>query len=392
MASRLKHAAFFDIIICGAGLAGLSLVYRAMKTGIWKDLQILVVDEPAHERQDKTWSFWAKEPGPFDEIICKKWPKLLFVTHEGSQIPLRLNGYVYNSILSVDFEALTLSYLANCTNVTFCYEKVLSMHSAGQECTIQTSDNSYTSKYIFNSIYTKPAMNTGEQYFLQHFKGLLIKTSLPQFDPEVASLMDFRTGQEHGASFFYALPFSRNELFVEYTIFSKTLLEKEQYDQKISEYLRKVLKVDAYEVTKTEYGVIPMTDHVFERFDGNVVNIGSAGGDTRGATGYTFTNVQKTVGKILDSWTKDQTPFFKSENIGIKNQLYDGTLLSVLDAGQYPGHQIFADLFTGTRADHVFSFLDAESSLITDISIIKALRPLPFLKAMLSVIGRKIKI
>ncbi len=390
MASRLKESGHFDIIVSGAGLAGLSLLYRAMRTGIWSDLKILVLDVPAVERQEKTWSFWAKEPGPFEEIICKQWNSLSFITHTDKKIPLHLNGYRYNSILSSDFQSLTLSYLAGCTNITFSNEKVLSMNTAADHCTVQTADACYTSKYVFNSVYTKPELHTGEQYFLQHFKGLMIKTRSARFDPDEASLMDFRTGQEHGTSFFYALPFKDNELFVEYTVFSKTLLEQEAYDKKIKVYLENVLKLDSYEVLKTEYGVIPMTDHVFTRFNGNIVNIGSAGGDTRGATGYTYSNVQKTVEKILRSWTETQTPFFKVENVGIKHQLYDGTLLGVLDSGNYKGHQIFEDLFSRTKADRVFAFLDAESNMINDLSIITSLRPMPFLEAMSAVLARKI--
>jgi lycopene beta-cyclase len=392
MASSIKQPGYFDIIISGAGLAGLSLLYQAMKAGIWNDLQILVLDEPAAERHHKTWSFWAKDPGPFDEIICKRWNNLVFITHQDKRIPLRLNGYTYNSIQSADFRAFALHYLGSCKNLTFSYEQVISMKSEAGLCSLKTTTALYTSKFIFNSVYKKPELINGEQYFLQHFKGLMIKTSLPQFNPDEASLMDFRTGQEHGTSFFYALPFKANELFVEYTVFSKTLLDQDVYEAKISEYLSRVLKIDAYEVIKSEYGVIPMTDHVFPRFEGNIVNIGSSGGDTRGATGYTFSNVQKTVGKILRSWEQTQTPFFRDENIGIKHQLYDGTLLSVLDKGQYKGHQIFEDLFSRTRADFVFSFLDAESTMVEDIRIIKSLRPLPFLKGMISVLSRKLKI
>jgi lycopene beta-cyclase len=390
MASRVKQSGYFDIIIAGAGLAGLSLLYRAMQAGTWNDLKILVLDVPIAEKPDRTWSFWAKGPGPFDPIVCKQWANLLFVTHKGRKIPLHLNGYTYNSILSSDFHAFTLAYLSDCTNVTFSYEEVLSMETAVDHCTVQTALAYYTSKYVFNAIYKKPSLKTGEQYFLQHFKGLMIKTGRHQFDPDEASLMDFRTGQEHGTSFFYALPFKDNELFVEYTVFSKAVLDQAAYDKKIKEYIENVLKVASYEVTKTEYGVIPMTDHVFPRFNGNIVNIGSAGGDTRGATGYTYSNVQKTVEKILQSWTETQTPFFKVENVGIKHQLYDGTLLRVLDAGQYKGHQIFEDLFSRTKADRVFSFLDAETNIIADLSIITSLRPMPFLKAMTSVLAGKI--
>jgi lycopene beta-cyclase len=389
MAGGIKEPVSCDIFFAGGGMAALSLLYRAMKAGLWQDKSIIVVDQ--NEFKAKNWSFWKKGDGPFDQLICKSWTKLSFFSNAGQEQDLDVQDYAYHTIRSRDFFRHCLAYLGGFENIRFIHEEVRSIKAKENSCELETTTARFRSTYLFNSIYLKPELKPGEQYFLQHFKGLMIRSAALNLDPERAFLMDFRTSQEHGTSFVYTLPFSEKEVFVEFTVFSKHLLEQKAYDKEVDTYISEVLNLEEFEILEEEYGVIPMTDHVFSRFQGNIVHLGSAGGDTRGATGYTFTNVQKTVTRILDAWKKTGTPFFRQENIGLKQHLYDATLLEVLNKGKYPGHQIFQDLFKGTPAPVVFSFLDAESSLFNDLLLIKSLRPMPFLKAMISVLSRKSK-
>ena len=51
----------YDIIVCGGGMAGLSLVYRALKEGIWNNQKILIIEKDAKDQNDRTWCFWQKE-------------------------------------------------------------------------------------------------------------------------------------------------------------------------------------------------------------------------------------------------------------------------------------------------------------------------------------------
>ncbi|CAM3935976.1 lycopene beta-cyclase [Pedobacter westerhofensis] len=370
-----------DILICGGGLAGLSLLYRAMKLGIWEGQQIIVVDRSDKGSNDRTWSFWKKEYSCFEELIRHRWDQLVFFSNDGNRLQLNSGGYTYNSIKSIDFYHAVLSYLRACTNITFVQADVLSVSSAEDSCTLITPEHTYVSRYLFNSIYHQPELQAKEQYFLQHFKGIRIKTGSAVPPLSEAWLMDFRTEQKNGTTFFYTLPVANDELFIEYTLFSKSVLPMEMYDQQIKKYILEVLHIGQYEVLEDEYGVIPMTDHLFKRFEGNIVHIGTAGGDTRASTGYTFTNTQKTVGRILDSLQSAGHPFFKEENTGLKQQLYDATLLNVLAEGEYQGHQLFGDLFKKAPAYRIFAFLDSESSVLQDFFIMRSLRTMPFLKA-----------
>ncbi|MET1056219.1 MAG: lycopene cyclase family protein [Pedobacter sp.] len=370
-----------DILICGAGMAGLSLLYRAMKAGIWEGQRIIVVDRSDKGTNDKTWSFWKKDDSCFEELILHKWHQLVFFSNDGSRVALNSGGYTYNSIRSIDFYNYVLSYLRTFSSISFVQSDITSVVSSGDQCILNTAEHTYIATYLFNSIYHQPEPSPKGQYFLQHFKGVKIKTrnAIPPLSE--AWLMDFRTGQQNGTTFFYTLPMADDELFVEYTLFSKSVLTMDEYDQQIKKYIREILHIDQYEVLENEYGIIPMTDHLFKRFDGNIIHIGTAGGDTRASTGYTFTNTQKTIGKILLSFQAEGHPFFKEENTGLKQQLYDATLLDVLAQNEYKGHQLFSDLFKKAPAYRIFAFLDGETSILQDIFIMKSLKKLPFMQS-----------
>ena len=379
-----------DILISGAGLAGLSLLYRAMKSGIWETEKIIIVDKSDKSGNDKTWSFWKTDPTDFEDIIRHQWKDLVFYSNDGKKIPLKSGGYTYNSIKSIDFYHYIISALQHYPNISFVQEDIIDINYSAGECKLITASATYLSKYLYNSIYTQPELLKGEQYFLQHFKGVKIKTVQSAIPVTEAYLMDFRTGQEHGTTFFYTLPMAKDELFIEYTLFSASLLPLAEYDLQIRTYLKDVLKINEYEILEEEFGAIPMTDHQFKRFEGNIIHIGTSGGDTRASTGYTFTNTQKTIDKIIDSIQTSGHPFFEVENISLKAQLYDAALLNVLAKKKYEGYQLFYDLFSKTSAHRIFAFLDAETTVFEDIYIMKSLRILPFFQSFTAAVYKRL--
>jgi len=372
-----KH---FDIIIAGSGISGYSLLYEALQQGLWSDKKILVIDSKFEERPNKMISFWDHENSRFRPYCAANWQKLAFYSHSGKKTELVLDDYEYFTIDSHHLLSSYHQFLEGCPNIVFLEAKVTDCQSGNGTCKVGTDQGNFTSNYVFNSIFSPPNIPGKYQYFLQHFKGVLIRLEEPFKDYKEATIMDYRTGQQHGTTFFYCLPMSADSIFVEYTLFSKTLLPDAAYNEAIRKYLAEVLRIDKYQIVSEEQGVIPMTDYPFKRRNGNIIHLGTAGGDTRGSTGYTFCNVQQTIQAILKAFRETGTPFFKQEHIGFKDKLYDATLLSVLDEGRYPGDQIFTDLFEGTAAKNVFRFLDAQSSLLNDISIMKSLKTIPFAK------------
>ncbi|MEJ0032899.1 MAG: lycopene cyclase family protein [Bacteroidota bacterium] len=111
-----------------------------------------------------------------------------------------------------------------------------------------------------------------------------------------------------------------------------------------------------YTIEDSEFGVIPMTNFPFKPNDGNIVNIGTAGGQTKPSSGYTFQFIQKYTKKIVDTMITTGSPFVSVENSG-RFSFYDSTLLQVLDKKKVEGKKLFTDLFSSRRcADSVEVF------------------------------------
>jgi lycopene beta-cyclase len=195
--------------------------------------------------------------------------------------------------------------------------------------------------------------------------------------------MDFNTDQTEGTAFFYALPFSTKTALIEYTLFSKHVLEDVVYEEALKQYVENQLKITNYTIEEKEFGVIPMTNHAFPKRDHNIINIGTAGGQTKGSSGYTFKFIQKHSKAIVDSLVKYNHPF-SAPPVSSRFRFYDSVLLHILSKKKLKGSEIFMRMFLKNKPQQVFKFLDNESTVAEDISIISTLPTMPFAKAAIN--------
>jgi lycopene beta-cyclase len=174
----------------------------------------------------------------------------------------------------------------------------------------------------------------------------------------------------------------KQKTFVEYTLFSHNLLKDEQYEAALEQYIAEHLKVKEYSVTEKEFGVIPMTNYRFSPGENNLINIGSAGGKTKGSSGYTFQNIQKHSAAIVSALMSGSHPL-QTKKPNTKFDFYDSVLLNILHNKTMNGGTIFHDLFKKNKPQQVLKFLDNETSLKEDVTIMSSLPTIPFAKAAL---------
>jgi lycopene beta-cyclase len=208
----------------------------------------------------------------------------------------------------------------------------------------------------------------------------MIETDELRFDIAKATLMDFRINQQPGTSFVYVLPVSDRQALVEYTLFTESLLSPEDYDKGLREYCSRFLGLTQYRVLEEEFGVIPMTNKQFPGQRDGIIQLGTAGGQTKASSGYTFQFIQKQSDRLAKALLN------KEEKLPIKRdpwrfRFYDDTLLYVLHHRLYPGDKVFTRLFQRNPASRVLRFLDNESSLGEELRLLASLPTLPFLKA-----------
>jgi lycopene beta-cyclase len=368
----------YDYIISGAGCAGLSLAMHIINSGRLADKKILLIDKDPKRANDRTWCFWEKDKGLFESIVIKEWEKVSFIG-EGFNDELSLNPYTYKMIRGIDFYNYCLEVIGKQPNFTLRFEEVNKVFSNSKTGIIVNEEPVYA-EYVFNSIlFEKPRLTSKQYWLLQHFKGWVIETEGNEFNKDRATLMDFRPSQQNGTTFCYILPFSSNKAVVEYTLFSKSLLSPQEYDFQLKEYINNILQIKSYKIIEEEFGVIPMTNFSFPSRLNNIINIGTAGGRTKGSSGYTFQSIQKQSRDIVQRLLKNEVPV--SKKVPARFTFYDSVLLHILYKNALPGKKVFTDLFKKNQTPSVLKFLDNESSLTEELKIIASLPTWPFLKA-----------
>ncbi|MBP7990405.1 MAG: hypothetical protein KAY88_01890 [Sediminibacterium sp.] len=383
----------YDYIITGAGLAGLSLLMRMMQHPFFDTAQILVIDAAQKNTNDRTWCFWEKENDIFEPIVIKKWDHVSFIAPSYTN-ELNLSPFTYKMIRGIDLYSYVLEKAATKNNISFCTERVLAVHSDNDGAKVVLENQTLTASKIFNSILFEPAnvlAQKASDYFLwQHFKGFEIKTATPVFNDAVATLMDFTVDQVDGTTFMYVMPTSPTTALVEYTLFTPNILEEEKYDKAITEYIQKTYGSIDYEVTHHEFGQIPMTNYSFVEGAGNLINIGVAGGQVKGSSGYAFHFIQEKTKTIVTDLVAGKNPLRARTFTQKKFQLYDSVLLRVLQDQKLDGATIFTAIFSNNPPDRVFRFLNNESSLLDDLHIMSSVPTRIFLPtAIQALLGLK---
>lgn len=373
---------FYDYVITGAGCAGLSLVMHMIRSGAFTDKNILLIDKDSKKANDRTWCFWEQEEGLFQSIVYKQWDHLLFHSKDYKK-ELAIAPYSYKMIRGKDFYDYCLCEISKHPNIQFIQSAVQHVFSTETSTGVMVDNEVIYCKYLFNSIlFGQPELNNHEYWLLQHFKGWIIETEEAAFDPGQAILMDFRTDQEAGTAFCYVLPFSANRALVEYTLFTPQLLEASAYDEGLKQYIEQVLRIKNYRIADTEFGVIPMTNFRFQQSQNNIINIGTAGGYTKGSSGYTFQFIQKASAAMVNQIIEKGYPYPTHKPHG-RFHFYDSVLLHILYHQTLPGSSIFTDLFKKNKPQQVLKFLDNETGLGEELSIISTLPTWPFMKAAL---------
>lgn len=370
----------YNIIVLGAGCAGLSLVMRLLHNPATRHKKILLIDKAPKQQNDRTWCFWEKGEGFFEDITVMQWAQLDFFSNRYCG-QLDMTPYRYKMIRGIDFYEHCFNHIQQWPNVTVLYDEVLQYDA--QTVQLARGTLNCTGAWVFSSLYKAPAQQKGRYYLLQHFKGWMVQTEQPHFDVQRATLMDFRVSQAHGASFVYLMPLAPNRALVEYTLFTENLLQQEEYDTALKDYIDQYLQIKNYTVSDMEFGVIPMTSAPIPAMANGVYHIGTAGGQTKASSGYTFQFIQKQTAAIVANLAVGRPPFAKRKG-NWRFQLYDNTLLHVMANQKMPGDAIFARLFAKNKAAAIFKFLDNETSLPEELKIMSTVPQGLFIKAALA--------
>ena len=358
----------FDYIICGGGVSGLLLLYGLSEDPFFSKKDILLIEKESKNTNDRTLAFFENKEGAYEGLLLKKWDAATFLSPSVS-LDFKLAPYQYKLLRSKGFYKACYEKIKSQKNIQYLSAKVTTLKTKGLTSEVITSNGSFSSKNVFNSIFDPSNLNNQKKYpvLKQHFIGWFIKTKSDQFDSNKILFMDFNIEQKKETRFLYVLPLDSKNALVEYTLFSPDLLEKKEYEEGIESYLKN-RGITEYEIKEKEQGNIPMSSFPFDQFNTpSVLNIGTAGGWTKASTGFTFMNTTRNVSKVI-SFLKTGKPL---NHFNIKNRFwfYDLLFLDVLFKYNSQGSKLFERMFKKNTPLTIFRFLDEKTSFVEELKI-----------------------
>ena len=357
----------YDYIICGAGASGLILASSMLDDKYFLNKKILLIEKENKNLNDRTWSFWEKKDGKFDHLVSKSWHIAQF-NSSNNNLKFNLSPFIYKTIRSSDFYKKLFDKLKLSAQIKIIKQEVQKILNNKNEVIVYTNSKKFVGKYVFSSILKKGLLkNSSIPYLKQHFEGWFIKTKKPFFDENQTTLMDFSINQKNDTRFIYILPFKSNEALIEFTLFSKSILKKPEYEKVLKKYLTSK-GINSYEILEKEKGIIPMTCYPFEKQnDSRVLFIGTAGGWTKASSGYTFKNIINKT-ELLINFLKKENDLTKF-NLKSRFNFYDLILIDVLYNYNHLGDKIFSSLFRNNKPNKVFKFLDEKTNFLDELKI-----------------------
>jgi len=353
-----------DLIIAGGGCAALSLVLEILNRPGLRDKNILLIDNAPKAGNDRTWCFWTRDPSRYAAILAKTWQEVHFAGPQGAQRKEEIDPYTYCMVRSSDFYAMAHERISRHPNVAFLYGHIDHIQNKGTHGEVWVREQCYTAPWVFNSCISLSVLQeqAPSSALWQHFKGWWVRTERPVFEPQTATLMDFRTSQLHGGHFLYVLPMNEREALVEYTVFSTELLPRHLYDEALGAYLGQTIKVGPYEIVEEEYGVIPMFGVAKPvRRGSRVIDIGTVGCAVKPTTGYAFLRIQAQSTVLARQLAAGKQPVLPSSPL--RFGFYDGLLLHLLYTRKEVAADIFDALFQRNPMSRILRFLDEQSGI-----------------------------
>ena len=338
----------------GAGCANLSLAARASE---FANHHFTIIDPETHRADDHIWGFWAM---PWLQDACdgarKQWFKWRIISPD-RMIERSSQDHPYSAIHRYEW-------------LEKCREKAV---AAGVDFRPKPAQKQ--ALQILDS--RPPSMKDG--VMLQHFSGYEITANHDVFDSTTAILMDFRCDQSHGMHFIYCLPFSARNALVESTLFSPELAPKPFYDSAIRRYLKDIICIDDYRITRREKGIIPMA--ILPPRVPNLTGIGANGGAIRPSSGYAFSFIQKQIDQIIAS-TKPGRPLTVKTPHSRFELFMDDIFLRVIRRHPTLAPQIFIAMADRLTGDEFALFLSGEAGPRLWTKLVLAMPKWPFLCAL----------
>lgn len=377
----------FDVIIVGAGVSGLSLLRSLLREGP-PSTMIAVID--GGDPRDHNLALWTDDAATPELPYERAWRQIRAIAADGVAATRPLHDHTYRRLHRQALRAATVGAAVQSGRVTFVRGRGDALVDGDAAARVAVDEGWLRGRWIFDS--RPPAIPVDERRHValwQRFHGREIEVTTPIFDPEVATLFDFRVDQAGEVRFVYILPSSPTTALCEIVAIGRRD-DLAGLSSALDRFLAERLGVTAAIVHRQEGGASLLTDQPFPRRTGRrIAAIGLRGGRLKPSSGYALARIEAESAAIARSLRERGHPFARPPDRRLFRVL-DALLLEVLAREPARGAGIFSDLVRRCPADALLRFLDERPRGRDFIAVVRALSPWIFFVAFLRWIARRL--
>ncbi|WP_062530646.1 lycopene cyclase family protein [Demequina rhizosphaerae] len=357
----MPGAATVDAVIVGAGAAGLSLAAHLAAAG-WGD-DVLLLDDGAQPLEDRTWAWWSTGGGLLDRAASTV-IGAADVAGDGWARRLPLAPYAYRVVTGPDLAAAVARLLAPRPG----YRRLpgtarsLAVDDTGVQVAYEDPDGrarAVRARWVFDSVGPGAPTPVPDPEARLDFLGLHVETDADVFEPGVVTLMDFRTAQDDGVAFVYAVAASARSALVERTVYAAPAASPPSHDGHLEDYLRDVVGARDHRIVSREEGSIPLRSSPPAHPAGPVIPIGARAGMIKAGTGYAFGRIQRHSAAIAAALAAGRYPGRAAPHRRWA-RTQDAALLRVMRGDPAAARAFLEALLTRNPGPRILAFLDED--------------------------------
>lgn len=375
----------FDLIVIGAGCAGLSLGMQLASLHTQTPKTLFLESRTTYEN-DRTWCFWGDEQTPFATLAKQSWNRFSVTNGVRSQI-IDCTPTPYRMLSAADFYTQAVDTIKSHTALSLRMGSALTAEPSFAKGTwfLQTTVGSFSTKAIVDT-RPRPTDQMPDTTLWQSFLGCELEFQEPYFDSKSAQLMDFYQANQAFVGFIYVLPVSTTRALVEFTVFAPRIFTRAELLGYLETQVAKLAGDRPYKSHRIEYGLIPMglsrAAHEAEDIESqpSYVRVGLTAGAARPATGYAFQRIQRWAGACMQALTTNGLPVGHREDSLVLRKM-DAIFLNVLREHPELGPELFMRLFSKVSSPKLIRFLSDQGSASDYLSVIMALPSRLFIKS-----------
>jgi lycopene beta-cyclase len=362
--------------LVGFGASNMLLLLEMEKAKLLGRYDVLIFDECAKEKNDKTYCFWAS---PNDDIVQdfgsavkKEWQRISTnVRSEG------LNSLKYYMLESSTLYTRAKMVVSKYSSVRWIRQRVESIDKNARGVLICAESTDFKVDYVSDSRFSPMPVEDG-LLLKQSFLGWKIRVDRPAFTEDTIMLMDFDLPQDESTQFMYVLPTTSEEALVELTRFGTELIDREQASIHLKAYLK---GKGTFKLLDEEYGIIPMSiQQTPDQDNPSVWSMGSRAGMVKPSTGYAFRKMYEDA-RACAAQLSAEVPYLRVRSTS-RFQYYDRLLITILKYRPKWGRPVFERLFSAMPYEQILLFLDEKSTLGWELRMFSKLPILKFLWAV----------